>query len=389
MGFAELLAPVPEPVTPLGRLRILSPTCGLRVNAFAFGGMSLGEAWADILPPLDQEKSFALLDAWYQAGGVHIDTSNHYQNEESETIIGEWLAARGIRDHLVIGTKFTSTFRGWKHGKNEAANLSGNHRKSIHVSLRESLKKLQTDYVDILYVHFWDYTTSIPELMDTLDSLIKQGKVLHLGASNLPAWVVAGCNAYATTANKTPFVVYQGKWNVLDRAIEQDIIPMARHYNMAIQPWAALAQGRLQTRAQREKLEASGTFRKGPKGELTELELEMSNILEEVAEKHQVSSLAPILLAWLYAKYTYCFPVIGLHDTEASQLGQNIAGIGIHLDEEDVAKIDAVNPTNFGYPNNFNGEDPHETGRSTAVPSGQLGTIDWVVDRQVYSSHMR
>lgn len=139
----------------------------------------------------DKKTVFEILDFFHDNAGNFIDTANNYQNEESETWIGEWMAERKNRDQMVIATKFTTGWQAYKgHDKIIQANFGGNNKKSLHLSLRDSLKKLQTDYIDILYVHWWDYTTSIPELMDSLDEVVKQGKVLYLGVSDTPAWCV-------------------------------------------------------------------------------------------------------------------------------------------------------------------------------------------------------
>jgi aryl-alcohol dehydrogenase-like predicted oxidoreductase len=230
-------AVAPQPPTELGRLRVLSSSAAVRVSPLQLGAMSIGDAWSSFLGSMDKEASFKLLDAFYEAGGNFIDTANNYQNEQSETWIGEWMKERGNRDSIVLATKFTTDYRSHAVGKGpQAANFSGNHRRSIHVSVRDSLAKLQTDYIDVLYMHWWDQTTSIKELMDSLHVLVEQSKVLYLGASDTPAWVVATANTYAIDHGKTPFSVYQGRWNVMTRAFERDIIPMARHFGMALAP---------------------------------------------------------------------------------------------------------------------------------------------------------
>ena len=138
------------------------------------------------------------------------------------------------RDQIFLATKFTTQYRAYELGKgHQVANYAGNHKKSIHLSVRDSLKKLDTDYIDLLYLHWWAHDSSIPEIMDSLHILVEQGKVLYLGISDTPAWIVSAANEYAISHGKTPFSVYQGRWNVMLRDFERDIIPMARHYGMA------------------------------------------------------------------------------------------------------------------------------------------------------------
>ena len=189
-----------------------------------------------------------MLDAYCDAGGNFIDTSNNYQDEQSEKWIGEWMKERGNRDLIVLATKFTTPYRSYEMGKGKTVNYSGNHKRSMHMSVRDSLKKLQTEWIDILYLHWWDHTTSIEEIMDSLHILVEQGKVLYLGISDSPAWVVSAANTYARAHAKTPFSIYQGRWNVLSRDMEREIIPMARHFGMALAPWDVLGGGKFQSK---------------------------------------------------------------------------------------------------------------------------------------------
>jgi aryl-alcohol dehydrogenase-like predicted oxidoreductase len=162
------------------------------------------------------------------------------------------MAQHKIRDRLVIATKYTSDFGMYDFAhpgvqKGQKANHGGNSRYSLHMSVRESLRRLQTDWIDILYVHWWDYTTSIEEVVDSLHVLVQQGKVLYLGVCNTPAWIVSAANTYAKAHGKTQFSVYSGKWSLLARDLERDIVPMARAFGMAIVPWGVLGSGKFQT----------------------------------------------------------------------------------------------------------------------------------------------
>nr|POE53363.1 norsolorinic acid reductase a [Quercus suber] len=156
--------------------------------------MNFGEAWKSYLGPCPKETAVEMLDFFYEQGGNFIDTANNYQAEESETWVGEWMKSRDNRDEMVIATKFTTGFRPASAHEKIKSNFQGNHAKSLKVSVEHSLKKLQTSYIDLLYVHWWDYTTSIPELMNSLHHLVASGKVLYLGVSDTPAWVVVKCN---------------------------------------------------------------------------------------------------------------------------------------------------------------------------------------------------
>jgi aryl-alcohol dehydrogenase-like predicted oxidoreductase len=173
--------------------------------------MNFGDAWKSFMGEMDKKTVFEILDFFYDQGGNFIDTSNNYQYEQSETWIGEWMKERNNRDQMVIATKFSSSFTSYK-GAGIHVNTAGNSAKSLHVSVVASLKKLQTDYIDLLYVHWWDWTTSIPELMQSLNSLVVSGKVIYIGASDMPAWVVSKANQYAKDHGFAQFCVYQGEW---------------------------------------------------------------------------------------------------------------------------------------------------------------------------------
>ena len=165
--MSAMFEPAPAPPTALGRYRVLSSTAGVRVSPLQLGAMSIGDAWNEFMGSMSKEDSFKLLDAFEEAGGNFIDTANNYQNEQSEEWIGEWMEKKQNRDYMVIATKFTSNYKLEKVGKGKTVNQAGNHKRSLHVSLRDSLAKLKTDYIDILYLHWWDWTTGI-EGMDFL-----------------------------------------------------------------------------------------------------------------------------------------------------------------------------------------------------------------------------
>ncbi|KAJ9483324.1 hypothetical protein VN97_g10082 [Penicillium thymicola] len=362
--MAHLWAPAPEPGTELGRYRILSSTAGIRVSPLQIGTMSMGNAWAESMGMMTKEDSFRLLDAFFEAGGNFIDTANNYQDEQSETWIGEWMAQRKNRDQLVIATKFTTDFRSYKLGKGKAPNHCGNHRRSLNMSVRDSLKKLQTDWIDILYVHWWDQTTSIEEVMDSLQILVEQGKVLYLGISDTPAWIVAAANLYARAQGKTPFSIYQGRWNVMLRDFERDIIPMARHFGMALAPWDVMGGGKFKTKEEIEQRKVRGEgLRSILSPEQSEEEEAMSAALEKVANEHGIKSLTAIALAYVMAKTPNVFPLIGGRKVE--HLHDNIQSLSIRLTAEQIDYLESQKPFDVGFPSNFIGQDPNVTGKAS------------------------
>ncbi|KAH7014077.1 aryl-alcohol dehydrogenase [Microdochium trichocladiopsis] len=365
MSTSTFALPGPPP-TKLGVHRILSRTAGIRVSPLALGAMSIGQAWASAMGSMDKDASFELLDAFVEAGGNFIDTANNYQDEESEIWIGEWMAARQNRDRLVLATKFTSEYRGHADGKGKTPNHSGNHRRSIHMSVRDSLRKLQTEYIDILYLHWWDYTTSIKEIMDTLHMLVEQGKVLYLGVSDCPAWVVSAANQYAVDHGKTPFCIYQGRWSLMIRNMEREIVPMARLFGMALAPWDVLGGGRFQSKKAIEERKARGegirTLLAAPTQ--TPAEEKISEALCKVAAEHGVESPTVIALAYIMSKASNVLPIVGGRKVE--HLHENIKALSIRLTDEQISFLESVQPFDLGFPTNFLGDDPNVTGKNTS-----------------------
>jgi aryl-alcohol dehydrogenase-like predicted oxidoreductase len=326
---------------------------------------------------VSKEEAFRLLDAFHSAGGNFIDTAGNYQEEQSERNIGEWMELRGNRDEMFVATKFAANYRSWEIGKGPAsANFTGNSRKTLHVSVRDSLRKLRTDYVDLLLVHLWDYTTGVAELMDSLHIMVEQGKVLYLGVSNTPAWVVAEANTYAAAHGKTPFSVYQCRWNVLRRDPERDIIPMAHRFGMALMPWDALGTGKFQSRAQLEARLAPGgeglrvslTKVMGKSREQSGDEARMSEALEEVAgQVGEDVTVQQVALAYVRQKAHNVFPIVGGRKVE--YLEDNIKALSLRLTDEQVAFLEGVSGFDVGYPQNMIGPDPRETDDPALVTS--------------------
>jgi aryl-alcohol dehydrogenase-like predicted oxidoreductase len=357
----SFLRPAPEPPSELGRYRILSSTAGVRVSPLCLGAMSFGTALASVLGAMDSDQVFKILDAYADAGGNFIDTANNYQNEESETFIGDWTQARGNRDLMFIATKFSNNYRSHELGAGKTVNFSGNHKKSLFLSVEASLKKLQTSYIDLLYIHWWDWTTSIEELMDSLHILAEQGKVLYLGASDMPAWVVSAANVYARAHGKTPFSVYQGRWNVMSRDFEREIIPMARHFGMALVPWDVLGGGKLQTQAQIDSRKAAGEGLRpmwGP--DQTDTERKASETLARVAEDVGAGSIQQVALAYVMHKARNVFPIVGGRKVE--HLQDNIKALDLRLSDEHIKTIEGFQHFDLGFPSNILGDDPRETG---------------------------
>jgi len=339
-------APAPQPKTALGRYRLLSPTASVRVSPLCLGAMNFGNAWEGFMGACDQKTTESILDYFYESGGNFIDTANNYQNEESEIWIGEWMKKKGNRDQMVIATKYTTCYRTHHNDKEIIINATGNGTKSLHLSLEKSLKKLQTSYIDLLYVHWWDFTCSIPELMQSLNTMVQQGKVLYLGISDTPAWIVSKANEYARQNSLRQFSVYQGRWSAEHRDFERDIIPMAAAEGMGLAPWGALGGGNFKTDEQRKSQEGRKM------GEVSEAAIKISKVLEKIgkAKKAQITSVA---LAYVMQKTPYVFPIVGGRKIE--HLKGNIEGLSLELSEEEIKEIDESTPFDIGFPHNFLG----------------------------------
>ncbi|KAI9660216.1 MAG: hypothetical protein M1831_003523 [Alyxoria varia] len=344
----SLFDPAPEPKTALGRHRVLSPSAGVKVSPLCLGAMNFGTAWAEMLGPCDKNTTFEMLDFFYESGGNFIDTANNYQNEESETWIGEWMEQRGVRDEIVLATKYTTYFKkGMADAPGQASSFVGNNKKSLHVSLKQSLKKLRTDYIDVLYLHWWDFTTPVEEIMQSLNVLVQQGKILYLGISDTPAWIVSKANQYARDHGLAQFVVYQGKWNVGERDMEREIVPMCQAEGMGIAPWSALGGGKFKTKEQRE----SGEGRK-PLGEVSQHDLHISEVLEKIAKKHN-TIMTSVALAYVVHTTPDVFPIVGGRKVE--HLKGNIEALKLRLDDEDMEALYKESGFDTGFPLNFLG----------------------------------
>ncbi|CAK7233037.1 hypothetical protein SCUCBS95973_008458 [Sporothrix curviconia] len=339
-------SPQGPPPSALARYRLLSPLAGVRVSPLCLGAMNFGNAWKDYMGACDHETVDGLLDFFYEKVSNFIDTANNYQAEESEEWIGEWLEKRGVRDQMVIATKYTTNFR---TGRTDEimANTTGNSTKSLHVSVNASLKKLRTDYIDLLYVHWWDYSTGVAELMQSLNQLVQSGKVLYLGISDTPAWVVTKANEYARNHGLRPFSVYQGRWSAAQRDFEREIIPMARDEGMALAPWGALGGGNFKTEEQRRIQQEQKEGRQAP---ATPEHIAVSRVLEKVAGRHN-TIITSVALAYVMQKTPYVFPIVGGRNT--AQLQSNIDALSLVLTEEDIAEIEGAVPFDLGFPHNF------------------------------------
>ncbi|BCS19335.1 uncharacterized protein APUU_12163A [Aspergillus puulaauensis] len=379
----SLFQPPSKPSSPLANHRILSPTASVKVSPICLGGISFGNEWSELFGV--SEEPFKLLDEFFALGGNFIDTANVYNNGQSEAHIGAWMKDRGVRDQMVIATKYSAHCRaGSRESDPLQSNFVGNSAKSMLVSVRESLKRLETDYIDILYVHWWDFATSVEEVMTHLHSYVMSKQVLYLGVSDTPAWVVVKANEFARKNGLTPFSIYQGRWNAAYRDMEAEIISMCEDQGMAIVPWAALGGGLLlssqQRREREEKLAGQKSFY-----ELDVHEISVSDALEKVAVTKETTVQA-IALAYLFHQSTYVIPIVGVQSADHIKVMND--AITTKLSLEEIQSIQKAAPFEPLFPMSFLFGSKEYSTRLTPADNVQYGMwarFDAPVKRTVYN----
>lgn len=313
---------------------------GLKVSELCLGTMGFGTeaGWG-----ADKDTSFAIMEAYANAGGNFLDTANIYKIGTSERIIGEFVSPRD-RDYWVIATKYSLK------DNNTNPNASGNNRKNMMRSVEESLKRLQTDFIDVLYLHIWDDLTPIDEVLRGLDDLIRQGKVTYAAISDTPAWIVAKGNTMAELMGWSQFIALQVEYSLLQRTPERDLIPMAKHYNMTVTPWAPLAGGALTGKYLRGD---AGRLKEGS-NRLNERSASITRVVMAIAEELGVQP-AHVALKWTMQKGFSCIPIVGA--TKLQQLAENLQTVDVTLSAEQLQRLDDASAIVMGFPNDFLNED--------------------------------
>jgi len=305
---------------------------GLRVSELALGTMTFGTDWGWGASEGESAKQFEL---FAEAGGTLIDTANRYTNGSAETILGDLLAAD--RDHFVVGTKYSLNTR------DGDLNAGGNHRKSLVQALEASLRRLRTDRVDVLWLHAWDYLTPPEEVMRALDDQVRLGKVLYLGVSDTPAWVVAQLQTLAAARGWSTFAGLQIEYSLVQREVERELMPMARGLGLGVLAWGPLGAGIL-----------SGKYASENQGErrLAEVDparLAIARAVADVAGELGLSS-SVVALAWLRAQGGV-IPILGART--AQQLADNLTCLDAELPAAAVARLDQASHVARGFPHDF------------------------------------
>src|SRR6195952_1446236 len=296
---------------------------GLKVSELSLGTMGFGTegGWG-----ADKAESFAIIDAYANAGGNFLDTANVYQKGTSEKIIGEYLSNHD-RDYFVLATKYSLK------DNQTNPNASGNNRKNMMRSVEESLKRLKTDFLDVLYLHIWDDITPIDEVLRGLDDLIRQGKVNYAAISDTPAWMVSKGNTMAELMGWSQFIALQVEYSLLKRDAERDLIPMAKHFGMTVTPWAPLAGGALTGKYLRND---PGRIKEGS-NRLNEKSQSITKVVVEIAEELGVQP-SHVALKWTMQQGFQCIPIVGA--TKLQQLEENLKVIDVILEEKHFQKLD-------------------------------------------------
>ena len=322
---------------------VLLGNSGLRVSEICLGTMTFGEDWGW---GADKAVSRKIFDAYALAGGNFVDTANMYTNGTSEKYAGEFIASE--RNRWVLATKFTNN-----NQANGDPNAIGNHRKNMVHSVEASLKRLGTDYIDLLWMHSWDYTTRPEEVMRALDDLVRAGKILYIGVSDTPAWVVSRSNMLAELRGWTQFVALQIEYSLVERTVEREFIPMSRALDLAVCAWSPLANGLLSGKY--TKSSETGENRRLDAMEITpknERNLAIAKEVDAVADKIGRSS-AQVAINWLLRKNV--LPIIGARTL--NHLKDNLAGAEFMLEDGYVDRLDRVSAVELGFPHDFlNGE---------------------------------
>jgi aryl-alcohol dehydrogenase-like predicted oxidoreductase len=317
---------------------------GLRVSELSLGTMTFGEDWGW---GASKDESQKIFDTYVEAGGNFLDTANGYTDGSSEKIVGELIAKD--RERFVVATKYSFPLQ--MNDKQGNPNGSGNHRKNLIQSLEGSLKRLNTDYIDLFWLHAWDFTTPIEEVLRSLDDMVRQGKILYIGISDTPAWIIAQANTIAHYQGWTQFVALQIEYSLLQRTPERDLIPMAKAFDLAITPWSPLGGGVLTGKYNKPSQEGGEQGRLANfGGTISEKNLAIVDAVSQVAAEigHTASQVA---LAWLRAQSGVIIPIIGAR--KLTQFQDNLACLDVSLSPEHLQRLNEVSQIELGFPHDF------------------------------------
>ncbi|MDI3422607.1 aldo/keto reductase [Streptomyces luteolus] len=320
---------------------------GLRVSPLALGAATFGTEWGW---GAEQDEARKLFDLYIERGGNFIDTAVTYTDGSSERLLGEF--TRDNRESLVLATKYTTLRRAGD------PNSGGPHRKNLFASVETSLRQLRTDYIDLLYLHVWDSTTPVEEILRGMDDLVRQGKVLHVAISNTPAWQVSRMQAVADLRGWSPLVALQIEYSLIERTGERDLIPMAREMGLGVVPYSPLAGGVLTGKYSRDDLTSThaavddGTRKSVTlaNGVLTERNFAIVDAVKEVATELG-RTRAQVGLAWTLRNPGVTAPIIGARTP--AQLEDNLGALQVEFTASQLARLDEASAIGLGIPHDL------------------------------------
>jgi aryl-alcohol dehydrogenase-like predicted oxidoreductase len=312
---------------------------GLRVSPLTLGTMTFGEDWGWGASPASSE---AILAEYLDRGGNVVDTANIYTNGHSEQIVGDFFAARpGLRERVVLSTKF---FANLHPGD---PNGGGGGRKALIAQLEQSLRRLQTDYVDLYWLHNWDRRAPIEETLRALDDLVSAGKIRYVGLSDVPAWVAAQGQTIAHSRGWAPITALQLEYSLLERTPEGELLPMAGELGMGVLPWSPLRGGQLSGKYARGNGAPTDSRRVGVSGGPSDGDWDVIEAVARVAAELGVGS-AQVALAWVRGRPAVTSTLIGARTIE--QLRSNIASLQITLAPEQLAALEEPSAPSLDFP---------------------------------------
>jgi aryl-alcohol dehydrogenase-like predicted oxidoreductase len=334
---------------PLDRYYTLGRS-GLRVSRLSLGTMTFGEDWGW---GSDAAESRRILDLYVERGGNFVDTANFYTGGSSERLLGQFIGDR--RDSLVVATKYSLNMRP------DDPNGGGNHRKNMMRSVEASLRRLGTDYIDLLYLHAWDDLTPVEEVMRGFDDLVRSGKVLYAGISDAPAWQIARMQTIADLRGWAPLVALQVQYNLAERTVERELLPMAKELGLGVLAWSPLASGVLTGKYGREDLahvgqvvgsDVTGTRKDvaAAIGALTPRALDIAEVVKQVA-RELGRTPSQVALAWTLLHPAVTGPIIGARTVK--QLEDNLGALDVEFSDDQRRRLDEASAIELGFPHDF------------------------------------
>ncbi len=334
---------------------------GLRVSPLALGTMTFGTEWGWGSEPAVARQVF---DGYIEKGGNFIDTADGYTNGKSEELLGHFIAERGLRERLVLATKFTF------NADPANPNAGGNGRKNIYRALEGSLRRLKTDYIDLYWMHVWDMVTPVEEVLSTMNDLVRAGKIRHFGFSDVPAWYVARAQTLAEKEGKERLIALQLEYSLIERNIEREHVPVAQELGIGICPWSPLAGGFLSGKYRREGNTGRGEGRLDAAkfSQLTDRFTEHNwRVLDALLDVAKQLDKKPVQVAlnWVATQPGITSTIIGASNT--AQLQDNLSAIEFAIPPElrkrldDASAIELFHPYTFFEPfiqNRVKGENP-------------------------------